>query len=63
MNDQDGLEEIRQVFFQECEEHLSVLEDELGSIGTSPDKLSKINTIFRSCLLYTSDAADDSWFV
>lgn len=48
MNDQDGLEEIRQVFFQECEEHLSVLEDELGSIGTSRDKLSKINTIFRS---------------
>ncbi|MBM3097991.1 chemotaxis protein CheA [Gluconobacter cerinus] len=48
MNDQDSLGEIRQIFFQECEENLSVLEEELGSIESSQDKFSKINAIFRA---------------
>lgn len=41
----DELESIRQVFFEECGEHLSALENELETFNSSSEK---INTIFRA---------------
>ncbi|WP_264787074.1 chemotaxis protein CheA, partial [Gluconobacter japonicus] len=44
----DDLETIRQIFFEECGEQLSLLEEELSSLEETTEASEKINTIFRA---------------
>ncbi|KXV28491.1 chemotaxis protein CheA [Gluconobacter japonicus] len=44
----DDLENIRQIFFEECAEQLSLLEEELSSLEETAEVSEKINTIFRA---------------
>lgn len=44
----DDLENIRQIFFEECAEQLSLLEEELSSLEETAEVNEKINTIFRA---------------
>ena len=44
----DDLENIRQIFFEECGEQLSLLEEELSSLEGEKESGEKINTIFRA---------------
>ncbi|GBR08313.1 chemotaxis protein CheA [Gluconobacter frateurii] len=44
----DDLESIRLIFFEECGEQLSLLEDELSSLNAETGPGEKINTIFRA---------------
>ncbi|WP_249200045.1 chemotaxis protein CheA [Gluconobacter sp. Dm-62] len=41
------MDAIRQIFFDECDEQLALLEEELTTLGDEPEDSEKINTIFR----------------
>ncbi|MBF0858572.1 chemotaxis protein CheA [Gluconobacter sp. LMG 31484] len=43
----DDMDAIRQIFFDECDEQLALLEEELTTLGDEPENGEKINTIFR----------------
>lgn len=43
----DDMDAIRQIFFDECDEQLALLEEELTTLGEEPENGEKINTIFR----------------
>ncbi|GBR70297.1 chemotaxis protein CheA [Gluconobacter kanchanaburiensis] len=43
----DDMDEIRQIFFDECDEQLALLEEQLTSLTENTGDAEKINTIFR----------------
>ncbi|MEN3166898.1 chemotaxis protein CheA [Gluconobacter sp. OJB] len=43
----DDMDAIRQIFFDECDEQLALLEEELTILGEESEDGEKINTIFR----------------
>lgn len=43
----DDMDAIRQIFFDECDEQLALLEEELTTLSDEPEDKEKINTIFR----------------
>lgn len=43
----DDMDAIRQIFFDECDEQLALLEEELTTLGEELENGEKINTIFR----------------
>ena len=50
------------IFVDETKEHIQVLSDQIMVLEKEPDNSDAIAEIFRSahsCLLYTSDAADE----
>ncbi len=43
----DDMDAIRLIFFDECDEQLTLLEEELTVLGEDPENREKINTVFR----------------
>lgn len=43
----DDMDAIRLIFFDECDEQLTLLEEELTVLGEDPENGEKINTVFR----------------
>ena len=48
-----------EIFLDETKEHLQNLNTQILELESDPENMDNINEIFRACLLYTSDAADE----
>src|SRR5688572_5055637 len=44
----DPMEEIKQMFFVECEEHLEALQEGLEALKGNRDDIELVNTVFRA---------------
>ena len=55
----EGFDEVINEFLVESYESLDQLDDDLLALEHEPEDRDRLASIFRTCLLYTSDAADE----